>query len=274
MKLAIFLIALYFPYSAKSIEFDSYKDQLRPYVERFLGKSASNTLLGEKKSEQLFKLPEIPEIKQSATDTSVYNKNSKVHSQGESFFALSQEQQRKFDLSFLEELYLVTRLDQASEEELSQDINIINQGGSREGVYRRIVLDERYAKLESFQEIPSDSLIEFTKKYAARFLRVSYEDENMKKVNLFTIKRLVVERTLETLEVLANREDDLHRWYAIFSSYVAESGDGVFQGKVRKNTNQQFHYNWSKQVPFQHIKSEVIIKLHKLMNSFQKSVVK
>ena len=133
-------------------------------------------------------------------------------------------------------------------------------------MYRRVVNDEVYRTLEGYPEPAKKELIDFVTAYAEKYLAKIYSKEGMAKVNLYTIKKIVVETTLELLDILAKKPEDLYKWYANFSEEMASSHGAALTGKVRKIQNAEYHYKWVQKVPFQHIKSEVIIKLHKIMN--------
>lgn len=232
-----------------------------------LGTETTNKILGEPpKEEPKISLPDIPEVQTSSTSTEVYDKSGTIHSQGESFNKLSPDKKRPYIVAYLKEVYQVTRNAEAKNEDLTKYVNVIEQGGSREGVYRAITNDQVYAALESYQDSIGDKLVDFVLDYAAKYLRVSYNKEGMKKSNLYIVKRIIVEKTLDVLDAMAKNPDDVYRWYAVFSTELASKYAGLLVTKIRTSTDEMFHYEWAKKVPWQHIKSEVIIKLHTVMN--------
>lgn len=250
-----------------ALELDQFKNKLRSPMQKILGQDFTETLIGKEIKKSVFSLPVIPKIEKNATDSSIYNKNASIYNQGKKYNDLSLEKKRVFRISFIKELFTATRNTPVKDDELVTYLNVIEQGGSREGVYRRIVNDEVYRRLEEFPEAPKDKLINFVANYGQKYLAVTYSAEGMKKVNLYTIKKIITEKTLDVLDALAKNSEDVYKWYAVFSEEIATKYPTIFSGKVRTNNEAQFHYNWSKEVPFQHIKSEVIVKVHKVLNS-------
>jgi hypothetical protein len=231
-------------------------------------KNEMNNFLGKNNTQQQdFELPDIPEVKEEATSTQVYNKKGKIYTQGVSFNKLSNIEKRNYRQSFLEELFKVVRGAEVRTNELISGINMLEQGGTREGVYRSIVLSSDYMSLISYEEAPSEKLIEFTVKYGEKFLGLTYDKTQISQLNLWGIKRVIVEKTLDVIDSFKKDGEDLYKWYAIFSRDFSLEHQIIWKSKTRKNSNLDFHYHWVKNVPLQHIKSEVIIKLHKAMNS-------
>ena len=72
---------------------------------------------------------------------------------------------------------------------------------------------------------------------------------------------------MENYEV--NKLEDLYQWYSVFSSELAKDYDMLLKAPVRKDPRLEFHLKWAESMPVQHIKSEFIIKLHKVMNGLQ-----
>lgn len=236
---------------------------------KMFGEETTNKFLGEKeeKTEQI-SLPQIPEVKIDAKDISYYDKKSKIFFQGKKYNDLSTEEKRSFRVSYLQQLFEVTRNAEAKKEDIIKYLNVLEQGGNREGVYRSIVLDRVYLALETYEETPSDTLVGFIQSFALKFLNIQYKAESIRQFNLYGLKRVITEKTLEVLETLGKKNpDDVYRWYAVFSRELANNHADIWQTEIRKKTLDLYHYKWSQTVPFQHIKSEVIIKLHKVMNA-------
>ena len=252
---------------ADALDLGKYKERVRSHMANMLGTDTTNKILGEAQKTQKYQMPDIPKIEGSATDSSVYAKTGKIFQQGKKFNDLPVEQKRMFWATYIKELFVVTRQAEAKSDDVATYVSVIEQGGSREGVYRRVVNDEVYRTLEGYPEPAKKELVSFVAAYGEKYLAKIYSTEGMSKVNLYTIKKIVVETTLELLDILAKKPDDLYRWYALFSEDMATNHSGSLTGKVRKIPNAEYHYNWVQKVPFQHIKSEVIIKLHKIMNN-------
>lgn len=136
-------------------------------------------------------------------------------------------------------------------------------------MYRGLVLDDVYATMESYEDTPNPKLIKWTQDFARKYLALGYKDEVLKQGNLFFIKRVISEKVLEMLDLLEKKPEDFRRWYAVYSAQMAKDFPVLWKGGIRANTEAEVHLNWAKKSHLQHIKSEVLIKLHTVMNSLQ-----
>jgi hypothetical protein len=212
-------------------------------------------------------LPAIPKELKKATDVKSYTKLQKDLTE---YDRLPVERRRQFDLKFLQELFFVTRRVDASEDELSSWLNTLDQGGSREGVYQALVLDEVYAGLESKEEKSTDRLLDFSLKFSQRFLNQTFKKESIASLNLYSLKRIMAEKSMDLLEFYeVNNLEDLYKWYAVFSFELAKDYAPLLKNQLRQDQRFDYHLMWAKNMPIQHIKSEFIIKLHMVMNGLQ-----
>lgn len=214
-------------------------------------------------------LPAIPKVDKSGYSTKVYDKNGRIFHQGSKFNQLSLEQKNKYRLSFLEELYLSVRQSRATDEEIKTYMNVLSQGGSREGVYRSIVLHSDYKALEAFSSASSKELIRFVDEFTQKYLGIRFKKSDISSLNLWALKRIVVGKTLDVFDSFPSDGEDLYKWYAIMSTDLAMKFR--YSNKVRRSSNFDYHMKWVRAVPAQHIKSELIIKLHQAMNQLQKT---
>ncbi len=212
-------------------------------------------------------LPEIPTVVKKNTDVSSY---TKIQKEPTEFDQLPKERKRQFDYKFLQELFQVTRKTAPKDEDLSNWLNTLDQGGSREGIYQALVLDEVYSALENMDEKPSKKLLDFTLNFSRKFLNQTFTEDSISQLNSYSLKRIVSEKLLDLMEYFETKNlDALYRWYAILSSDLATNFSHVMVGQVRHESSPEFHYEWAKSMPIQHIKSEVIIKIHSTMNGLQ-----
>jgi len=232
-----------------------------------LMKNEMGKMLGERP--KTLSLPAIPKVEKNALSTAVYSKKGKIFEQGESFNKLSNLEKRKYRGAFLNELYFSVRGAQAQTHETVSGINMLEQGGTREGVYRSLVLSSDYMGLERFEEAPNSQLVIFSLALAHKYFGLDYKKEQVVQLNLWGIKRVMVEKALEIIDSFPTDGENLSVWYGILSSELSQKYTKVWKSQTRKNTDENFHYKWAKQVPLQQIKSEIIIKLHKTMNSLQ-----
>lgn len=247
----------------------AWKQKVRTYSNKYLGLELTDKFLGKAPKKSLFTLPEIPETTQSATSLEVYKKNDPILLQGREFDNLDEKTKSRYNLAFIDELFQVVRTNPGKDEEIAGFLNVLDQGGTREGIYRKIILDEIYATLEQYEERPSEALVNFVHDFGNKYLGRAYSKEGMQEFNLFSLKRILGERALDLLDVLSQDAEDVYRWYTVFSVELAENYPGLWTNKARANQSESFHYNWARSVPFQQIKSEVIIKLNVVMNALQ-----
>jgi hypothetical protein len=242
------------------------------------GRDLISSLIGEKWGVQFFgpipvppekelKLPAIPKELKKATDVESYTKLQKDPTE---YDRLPDERKRQYNLKFLQEIIFVTRKMDASEDDLASWLNTLDQGGSREGVYQALVLDEVYASLENKEEKSNERLLDFTLKFSQRFLNQTFKKESISSLNLYSIKRIMTEKSLDLLEHYEVKNlDDLNQWYAIFSFELAKDYGPLLKTPLRQDQRFEYHLHWAKNMPIQHIKSEFIIKLHSVMNGLQ-----
>ncbi len=275
MKRLIALVSLFFTFSVFAqtgkLAEPSWKTSLRAFVSSIAGEEWGARLVGLPPVPEVavaeVSLPEIPIQVKSSTDVSTYSKKTKELT---AFDRLPTERKRQFDYNFIQELFKVTRKSQAKDEDVANWINTLDQGGSREGIYQALVLDEVYAAMENMEERPSPKLTEFYVKSSHKFLNQALKEESLAKLNLYSLKRIFVEKGLDLIEYYETKNlDDLYRWYANFSADLAKDHPDLLPSEVRKETTAAFHYQWAKDMPLQHLKSEFIIKVHTVMNGLQ-----
>lgn len=255
----LFLVSL----SAHALDFQGLVDKAKAKINQLMGKEEKVEVV------ETIKLPKIPKIVKDATSTDVYHKKGALYTQGAKFNNLPLLKKRSYRVAFIEELYSAVSGSEATKEELTSMLNVLERGGSREGVYRSIVLSGTYANLESYQESPNDKLLDFTARVASKYLNKTFNKEVMAQLNLYGIKKIMTEKMLEVMDSFSPDGKDLRSWYAVFSSDLAKEFSGIWTGKIRGVTSREPHYKWAGSVPFQHVKSEVIIKIHKVMNQLQ-----
>jgi hypothetical protein len=213
------------------------------------------------------KLPEIPKLAKKSTDVENYTKKIKGPTE---YDRLPNERKRQFNYKFIQELFQVTRKAEAKDEDLSIWLNTLDQGGSREGIYQALVLDEVYAALENMEDKPSDKLLDFSLKFSQRYINQTFQKKSLGQLNLYSLKRILTEKGLDLMEHYeVYNLDNLYQWYAIFSSELATEYAPLLKTKIRQDPRVEYHLEWAKSMPVQHIKSEFIIKLHSVMNGLQ-----
>jgi hypothetical protein len=247
----------------------AWKTKGRTLVTSIVGAAWGEKLFGPLPEEPKVeaKLPVIPQITKNSTDIGNYTKIKKEPTE---YDRLPTERKRQFDYKYIQEVIVVTRKTEAKDEDLSNWLNTLDQGGSREGIYQSLTLDEVYAALENMEEKPSNKLVDFSLNFSQRFFNQTFKKENLSQLNLYSLKRILTEKGLDLLEYYeVNNLDDLYLWYAVFSSELAVNYSPLLKTQIRQDPRLEYHLSWAKSMPIQHIKSEFIIKLHTVMNGLQ-----
>jgi hypothetical protein len=244
-------------------ESSSFLESLRPYIRQYLGSEMELKILGKTASEKLedaIILPVIPEVKDAQTSTEVYNKKAdKV--------TLASGEEEKFYKSFIRDVYKSVRRQDPTDEEMNRYMGILLQGGAREGIYRSMVLDEVYAKMENYDMPINSKVADLAVHVYGTYLGKTIQKEKLKGINFYSIKRLVAERALEVIDSFGEDREALENWYAILSADLANRHGANFSNQFRKNSKKSVHKKWAQKYPVQHLKSEVLVKLHTSFNS-------
>lgn len=240
----------------------SFIERIRPQIVHVIGEEWTTKIFGESKVvvSTDIPMPKIPTIVEDATSTAVYEKK-------EDKIKLKPEVEEKFNYVFIKELYESTRQSKPNEDEMGKFMNVLSQGGTREGIYRALVLDSVYAGMENWDKpvksVTADYAVYFYEKYfGKKIAKKSFEG-----MSVYTLKRLVTEKALDMTDAFGENREDLEKWYAIMSADFAQKFPQIWSNKMRKNTSAMDHKRWATHVPLQHIKSELIIKIHSALNS-------
>ena len=259
---ALVFFLLSFSFSAQAGFVDDLKKSLRPHLIKILGKETTIKLLGKDVGE--ITLPEIPKVGKNAKDISNYGKGPKNK------VTYKKDQERRYNYNFVKEIYMAVRKVKANDSELSKWMNVLEQNGSREGVYRALVLDGTYLGLENYDFPMEKRTVDFTMSYIEKYLNKTISQGALEKANFYTVKRDITEKTLEVIDEFLKMEgDEVYDWYALFSAEMASRFPKAMDNETRKETSPQKHKLWAKSVPDQYLKSEVIIKLHNVFNDIQ-----
>jgi hypothetical protein len=213
-------------------------------------------------------MPALVQLKSNNKSTATLDAKSPLALQGSSYFALDKEKRRGYEVAFIEEVYMATRRASPTDEDILNWLNSLEQGASREGVYRALVLDSVYASLEDFTEPVPASVLNFTQYFYQKYIGAQIDVNAIKQLNTYTIKKVVAEKSLEMMEAFENNPQDLYTWYAIMAKDLAVTYGKIFNSnKMRTAENEDAHLAWAQAVPYQHLKSEVVVKIHLIYNS-------
>lgn len=175
-----------------------------------------------------------------------------------------------------EQIYL--KPDQSSKN-LEAWINVLNQGGSIEGVYHGLVLSTDYASLEAgVATLPAvrlfgeeyawlihpgktDRLKAERERIAQKFLQDSVHN------SIFTIKRQLGELVLQEMEKRKNNRAELSIWYGELAARWASRGVD-FGMSSRNKSDFEFHRKWASTNSIGLIQWELLNRVHRMLNQY------
>lgn len=213
------------------------------------------------------KMPAIPKVVKDAKDISGYGKED-LGLEHPFYKNLQEQQIKELSVGFVNEIFNVVLGREPTYDEFQGKVSVLLQGGSREGVYRSLVLSDKYLGFEQTRTDASDPVVDFTIDFLARQLDSGIERKKLENFNFYTIKRFLVEKCLETYDAFPN-EHSKHSWFALTSEVLQKNEFMKWQQKHRLlNTSDQY-YAWAEKIPADVVKSEIVIKLHKIFNELQ-----
>ncbi len=256
-----------------------YKNKIKVFITKLIGEKYSSLLFGKRmeaydkeeneEGEEDIKisLPNIPTIEDKAIAKSTAD-GITMTSPDDAIMKGSSEEINRYSYLFIEDLFRAVKKRTVREEEIATWMNVLTQGGTREGVYRALVLDSEYRNLEQIPGAVSKELVEFTKFFFGKYLNIEIGDDALTNFNGYTVKRITTENALEVMDLMyAQDREGFFNWYAILSDDLATKYGEQLQGDIRKKRLKKIHKIWAQAVPLQHVKSEVIIKLHQIYNA-------
>lgn len=260
MRRIIIMIGVILSVETYAVNFETKMEEL---FREYLGERVSVIIFGkkEKKDKDSVLMPKIPKVVKNATSTEGFVDDEM--GKGEKW--------EQYNIAFLEEAFKEVRGSRIEDHELSRWMNVMDQGATREGVYRALVHDDQYRGLQNFKYPVADLNVEFIRYVLQDFLDRDLAGDKISKFDFYSLKRIITEKFLEVADtfILTNKED-FYDWYAVVSSELAKTNGDHFKNKLRKIKSRRKHKMWAKSVPIQFVKSEIILKLHIIMNSKNK----
>ena len=241
----------------------SFAEKIRPTLMKIFGEGWTTKLIGstpEVKVDDSIVLPLLPKLVDNPRSTAIFNKKPDT-------VILRPEQEAKYYYSYIKEIYESTRQTKPNDDEVGKLMNVLSQGGTREGVYNSLVLDSIYGGMENYDKPVKSNAADFAVYFYARYTGKIIVKQSLKGMNIYSLKRLVGDKALDIAETYGDNREDLEKWYAVMSSDLASKFPLVWTGKMRKDTSSLNHKEWASKVPLQHIKSEMLIKIHGAFNS-------
>lgn len=264
---AIFVLALsiqmLFAEDQNTPQEKSFVEKMRPQMMKILGEEWTVKLIGADKIIIVdeIPMPALPQIDDNAKSLAVYEKKQDT-------ITIKPEIEQKFNYAFVNELYEATRQTKPNDDEIGKMMNVLSQGGTREGVYRSVVLDSVYGGMENWDKPVKKNSADFAVYFYQKYLGKKIAVKSFEGMSIYTLKRLITEKALDMSDSFgASQRGDLENWYANMSTDLATKFPLVWSNSTRKNPSAKFHKAWASKVPVQHIKSEMIIKIHSAFNS-------
>lgn len=241
----------------------SFAEKMRPTLMKVVGERWTVKLIGsapEIKIDDTVILPALPKLLEDARSTAVFDKKKDK-------ITLAPELEEKYYFSFIKEIYEATRQTKPNDDEIAKMMNVLSQGGSREGVYHSLVLDSSYGGMENYDKPVKSNTADFAVYFYGRYIGKKIDKESLRGMNIYSLKRLMADKSLDIIDAYGENREDLEKWYAVMSSDLASKFPLVWSSKLRKDTSSQAHKSWASRVPVAHLKSETLIKVHMALNS-------
>jgi len=254
----ILILSLGNAHSAEASLFNKVVNSVRPYVVEYIGESFARKIFGESNT---IELPLIPKVVKESTSTKSLPQDPNEN-------LIPKEKINAYSMRYLTDIYLAVLAKKPNRNDIGKWMNVLTQGGTREGVYRGLVYDSSYASLEEVGPETSNESAAFSAYFMEKFLNKKISINKIKSASFYTVKRNVVEKSLDIADqfLREGRVEDFFNWYSLISMEIAKKNMHMWNRKLRSNSNPLVHKEWTSVVPRQMVKSELIIKLHLLLN--------
>lgn len=264
LALSIHLVYAQEAKSQPAAQEKSLVEKMRPQLMKILGEEWTVKLIGADKSvpQDEIPMPKIPKVNDDAKNASVYDKKA-----DKIVLKLTPEQDQKYNYAYIKEIYEATRQSKPNDDEIGKMMNVLAQGGTREGVYRSMVLDSVYGGMENWDKPVKSVTADFAVYFYGKYFDKKIVKKSFEGMSIYTLKRLVAEKALEVVDAFGDDRDGLEKWYAIMSADLATRFPQIWTNPMRRKTSALEHKAWASKVPIQHIKSELVIKIHSALNS-------
>ena len=179
-----------------------------------------------------------------------------------------------------EDIYQTPVQDAKSIKDVLTWVNVLDQGGSIEGVYHGMILTPKYRALERGRASLA-AIRFFAEQLAMLKLEQSTPDENTKKLTqeygqrllnmpLYTLKRELGERMFTKITKLKGNQEKLADWFANLTVYLA--GKNVPFGMEQRNrADINFHKQWAMNNNLGLLQWETLNRMHRILNYYGKA---
>ncbi len=182
--------------------------------------------------------------------------------------------QRNINGEFIRELYKVVLVKELKDENVFiRYMNVLDQGGHYEGVYNGIVYSYVYKNLEQ-GTTPVGALKAFSK---ILNLLTSQSEETIEsqylRTSLYTLKRVLAEEVLKTIDTQSEYREKLATWYSKFTVELNKFGIDFGIDK-RNQIDETYHYKWALTADTDRLKWECLNRVHRILNAKGELVLK
>lgn len=264
MKLILVVLLLALNLQTRAMSFDEIKLKAKDVIEKIVGSELVQKIFGKSKEVESLVMPEIPKIIADSKALDIYHQKADE-------VVFDKKKMEEYNVSYVHELITATREVPANRDEIGKWYNTLYQGATREGIYRALVLDEYYRRLENYEELASPKVRAFTIAFMDKYINKQVTEDKISDLNLYSLKRIITEDALDIADtyILSNKKEDFLVWYAMFSAQMGADYP-IWENRLRASTNSKQHLAWAQKMPLQFVKSELILKLHLVYNHLQK----
>ena len=184
----------------------------------------------------------------------------------------------------LSEIYEVMYIENVDKkkDDFQKRINVLNQGGSIEGLYNGIVLDvsfversKKAAHPDAINFFADEMTLLIADLHKITDSQVKINKDEIRKTNLdlasgkniFVLKKVLSEQIIKNMYANSYKEK-LAGWYASQSVRLAGAGVELGEGarKWRNEKDEYIHYEWAMKVSEDRIHYEMLIRENKILN--------
>ena len=174
----------------------NFPSVIRKMATDILGEELVENIIGID-SKEMMEMPSLPKLLENPKSLDFANINDQPKT------PITDKDKKNLDNHFLYELFTEIRSSDPSEDEYQQWMNILTQGATREGVFRALIYDKIYERLEfsSSRRVSADAK-EFTVLFYQKFIGIKISQTKMDQMNVYALKRIVCEKTLQMVDTL------------------------------------------------------------------------
>ncbi len=210
-------------------------------------------------------MPSVPtrEELSNRKDISVYT-DSKEEIEKIAVFEkkFTKQQLRQSHFLFVQELFSLFLKRSPTSKEAQNILSNLDQGGTREGVFRSVLYGDEFYQMEDSARAFSQESLAVLSDLLRTVFQAEVKEEVLEKMSFKTLLRFFTERALSLLEFWEQDMEKAYEWYAHLSSSLAKKVVFAEEGPAhRREVSLEKQYAMAKLLPMDLLRSEIIIKL-------------